>query len=104
MSAEDHPVFPHTWSVGDILPAIAGVLKGVDITGWTVELHVDRPTTVLVKAATIVDAAQGQFSVDWIATDLVAGRRQLAVWRMTNASAEPQTPARMFINVEELPA
>ena len=104
MAIDDCPTYPHIWSPGDTLPAIGGVLKGVDITGWTVELHIERPTTTLVKVATLLDATQGSFSIDWVTADLVAGQNQLAIWRMTNAGGAPQTPARMLIDVEPLPS
>ncbi len=104
MATDECPKYPVVWYAGDELPTISGVFKDVDITGWTIELHLERPTTVLVKAASIVDAAQGQFLISWASTDLVAGKNQLAVLRATNASAEPQTPVRFLIDVEALPA
>lgn len=63
---------------GDTLPALRGTLTEddgtpVDLTGATVTLHINY-ATVLVKTASIIDAAAGQWQVDWQPTDLVAGK------------------------------
>lgn len=108
MSIEDCPTYPITWTEGDQLPEIGGVLEDTDITGWTITLTLERPDSavpaVLTKTATIVDAVNGQFNIAWDATDLVAGVNQLAVLRFENAGGLKLTPQRFRIDVLEVPA
>ncbi len=104
MSISKCPVYPVTWTEGDQLPGILGVLKDVDITGWTIQLKLDRSATIaadtLTKTATIVDGPNGQFSFAWAAGDLLAGVGQLTTVTFTNTLTEPQTPARFLVNVD----
>jgi len=107
MTCNPCPKFPHIYSEGDQLPELLCVLKGVDLTNYTVTLRLDRPTpsTVLVKVAQFVDAAQGMFKFVWDAGDLVAGIAQEATITFTDASNRPLTaPKRFVLDVQELPA
>ena len=108
MAINDCPTYPVVWTEGDRLPEIDGTLEGVDITGYTITMRLQRPDTaapiVLTKTATIVDAAAGQFRFSWLSTDLVAGQNQLTVIQIANASGLPLTPQRFLIDVLELPA
>lgn len=49
-----------------------GTLEPVDCTNATAELHVERPDgTVLIKAITWTDAANGEWAAEnWVADDL----------------------------------
>ncbi len=63
---------------GDTLPVLQGQLVGdsgeaVDITGYTIALHLNYPEP-FVKAAEITDATAGKFVVRWDAGDLRPGR------------------------------
>lgn len=100
----DCPLFPHTWTDGDRLPELVGVLKDVDLAGQTISLVIERPTTVLDKTATIIDSTQGSFKIEWAATDLVAGRGQKATLFIEDASTLRTTLARFLIDVEEDPS
>lgn len=107
MTCDSCPKFPHVFSEGDQLPELLGVLKGVDLTNYTVTLRLDRPEPagVLVKIAQMVDAAQGMFKFVWDSTDLVAGIAQEASITFTDASNRPLTgPKRFVLDVLELPA
>lgn len=104
MAIEECPKFPVSWTEGDELPEILGVLEDVDITGYTITLTLQRPTDVLTKTAVITDATSGGFKFTWDNTDLVAGVNQLAVIQFANALGEKLTPDRFLIDVLELPA
>jgi hypothetical protein len=88
---------------GDRLPKIQGAIEDVDLTGHTVMLHLLRPTTVLVKNATLTDAVNGLFEFAWATGDLVAGVGQEASLRLQNPSGLVQTLGRFLIDVLELP-
>jgi hypothetical protein len=63
----------------DQLPQLSGVyaddVTGApqDLTGYTVQLKIGY-STVLIKTATITNAAAGEFVIDFDAGDLVPGR------------------------------
>ncbi len=99
--SDEIPIFPVTFTEGDRRPEINGTLCGVDLTGHTITLHVDRPTTVLVKSATAVDLTQGQFKFEWSASDLVAGCGQLAEVQIVDTAGKPLTSKKFIINVNE---
>jgi len=61
----------------DTLPQITGVYKNsdgtpVDITGYTIELHIkyDTPREI---TADLTDPTNGEFKFNWVAGDLKAG-------------------------------
>lgn len=68
----------------------------INLTGYTVELRIDRPSTVLVKQGNITNAANGEVEfgsgVDpWVATDLVYGLAQVADLVFTLPTGERET-------------
>lgn len=88
------------WTAGDLLPEITCALNGVNITGYTITLHIARPTTVLVKTATIIDAPTGLFKFAWSSGDLVAGALQLCEIEIVDGSSRPLTSQKFTINVD----
>ncbi len=97
------PTFHVLYTAGDELPELTGILAGIDLTGQTIRLTLQRPTDVITKTAVITAAQQGRFKIEWDATDLVSGLSQLAVLRIENASTEKQTLARFLLDINALP-
>lgn len=64
----------------------------IDITGYTINLHVSRPapTAPLVKTATIIDASMGLAQVTWSAGDLIPGNHNFEV-QITTAGGDIKT-------------
>jgi hypothetical protein len=90
----------------DEAPPITGRLKDasdnpVDITGYAITLHLDRPPghSSITKTAAIVDAPNGVFQVDWAAGDLKEGLQQLAEVQIIDTGSKPQTSPKFFIDV-----
>lgn len=100
---EECPVFKILYSEGDELPEITGVLEDFDLTGSTVQMNLQRPADVLIKAAAFVDPPNGVFKFAWISTDLVAGLGQLAVIRIFDPSAKSETLAIFQLDVRRIP-
>jgi len=100
MSVCDLPTFPVTYTAGDTGPAIAGTLTDTDISSYTITLHMERPTGVLTKTATIVDGPQGKFSVAWAAGDLVAGTGQITEIQFVDGVGEIVTSKKFRIDVD----
>lgn len=103
--------YPHTFTAGDRLPEIAGTLRDVsenpvDLTGYTVEFDLAQPNGTVVQKSTatsgvtLTDAANGQFAISWIATDLVVGRDQPAQVRFIDTGGLPQTSQDFLITVK----
>lgn len=104
--------FPWTFTEGDREPDIVGTFKdengtAIDITGYTVVFVLERPTgsTVLEKSTsttgvTITDAANGEFTIDWVASDLVEGYGQCAQVRLIDTSTKPVTSQDFLIDVK----
>ena len=106
-AATDCPTVPVLWSEGDQDPDWGGTLPGVDLSAggtWIVRMRMVRPSGVLVKDATIVDAANGVFLFAWDATDLEAGPGQVVIVYLINPSGERQTLTRFKIDVIEVPS
>lgn len=98
----DLPVFSYTFTEGDQLPEIAGVLDDTDITGFTITLHLRKPDgTIAVIPAIILVAASGTFKFAWGATDLKAGLGQECEVQFINASSLALTSPKFIINVDE---
>ena len=64
--------------------------KTIDITGFTITLHIGYEDAPLVKTATITDGPNGVFEFGWNPGDIVAGDYQAEV-QITNASGRPLT-------------
>ena len=98
--------YPHVFTAGDRLPEILGTLDGVDLTGYTIEFDLTQPNGAVVEKSTatsgvtITDAANGQFTVSWVATDLVVGRDQRAQVRFIDGSGLPMTSQDFLITVK----
>jgi len=63
---------------GDTLPGLSGAIKdddgvAVDITGYQITLHIAYPVPVVIPA-TITDAVNGVYVIDWRDSDLTYGR------------------------------
>jgi len=84
---------------GDTKPDLVGRLVDVDISGFTIELHIDFPTP-LVKTATIDDAENGEFSISWEPTDLVKGRYKAQI-EVTDADGKIETFTNLLFVIEE---
>lgn len=93
----------HLYTAGDQLPELFATYKGVDITGYVITLYLERPTTLLTKLATFVDAAQGRFKFSWAPTDLVAGLSQRGTIVVTDTSPKNTTIAHFMLDVRAVP-
>jgi len=74
---------PHIYTENDTAPPLLGEYKdssavAIDVTGYTITLHIKRPSAPLVKAATLTDPTNGLFQFDFTAGDLEAGQDQAA--------------------------
>jgi hypothetical protein len=74
---------------GDTKPPLIGCIPDTDISEYAIALHI-KYTTPLVKSATIDNAADGEFSFQWISTDLVAGRYSAEI-QVTDADGKIET-------------
>lgn len=78
--------FPHTYTEGDTRPKITGELAFTDISAYTVEFKLEKPDDTFVEKSTagaspevtITDGPNGQFEIEWSASDLVVGLEQIA--------------------------
>jgi len=96
---DECPILKVLFSEGDQLPTLSGVLKDVDITGFTVRLTLERPNDVLIKSATFPDPTNGVFTFVWETTDLIEGFGQLATLQIINTLGEPSTNAKFRLNI-----
>jgi len=80
-----------TFTTGDTGPALAGSINA-NLTGATATVHIRRPDrTVITKPATITDAANGGWSIDWATGDLsIRGKHYVEV-EVTFSSGKIQT-------------
>lgn len=96
---------PYTWTEGNRLPELVGVLSGVNLTGYEVHFHLERPDGVVLDktvgngGVVIVDAATGKFKVVWAATDLIEGTGQVADVTFIDTGGLPLTSRKFKINV-----
>jgi hypothetical protein len=100
------PNVNHQFTAGDNAPPLACAYKtaagvAIPITGWTIALHVERPTTPLVRAAVITDGPNGLFQVLWSTGDLVPGGGQLCRFVMTDTGLRTITTPDFTIDVRE---
>lgn len=96
------PKFPFCWVANDEFPEMVCTLQDQDLTGFVVTLHMLRKDgSVLVKAATPLDIAQGQFKFSWAAGDLVAGRNQECEIQFVDGGGKPLTSKLFHIDVRE---
>ena len=92
------------WLAGTTRPEITLTIPletGEDFTGATIEMILERPTTVLEKALTELENIIGShvtFKVDWAASDLVEGVGQRATFKLT-AGGETELLGRFNIDV-----
>ncbi|MHA2248276.1 MAG: BppU family phage baseplate upper protein [Candidatus Hodarchaeales archaeon] len=98
----------HEFVVGDTGPAIACTYTdsagaAIDVTGWTIKLHIKRPSThtVLTITATLSDPSNGIFQFDWSAGDMIAGQGQQAEIEFTNLTPITFTSPLFLINVRD---
>ncbi len=81
----------------DTSPNLQCTMDGVDLTGYSIELHVAYATP-LIKTATLTEAAAGEFEFEWSAGDLVAG-----IWpahiQVTTAALTVQTFTGLTLNI-----
>jgi hypothetical protein len=90
----------HVFTDGDRLPELFGTYKGVDLTGQTVTLTLERPADVLTKTATLVDASAGRFKFSWAVGDIVTGQGQRGTIRVTDGSGLKTTISRFLLDVQ----
>lgn len=96
------PTYPHVFTEGDRLPEIKAVLKDVDLTGYTVQLHLLQPDDTLVTRTAIpVALTDGSVKFDWAVGNLVAGSKQLCEIEFVDSGSRPMTSRKFFINVEK---
>lgn len=94
------PTYPHVYTANDTLPEIAGVLRNVDITGYTINLNLKRPDgTEIQRAGTIVDAPNGTFKFVWQTGDLVAGCGQLVQIEIIDTGGNVLTAPEFLLDV-----
>ena len=94
--------FPYVWKANDTLPELFASKPDLDLTGYTVTLHLRRPDgTTVTKTGVITDAAGGQFKFKFDAGDLVAGDCQLAEVQFVNPSTDITTSEQFYVNVAE---
>lgn len=98
--AQPLPTLAVDYTEGDTLPQLTGVVR-MDLTGATVTLTLDRPTTPLTKTAVLDDPANGAFHFAFGSTDLVGGIGQEALVRVTTSGADVLTLAHFQIDVNE---
>lgn len=102
----DH--YPVTFTAGDLLPYIVGVVTdsndaAIDITLYTINFRLNRPTGgLLTKSGVLTDPTNGIFEIQWAAGDLVAGTDQEAEIELIDASSRPQTSRFLIDVVSEL--
>lgn len=70
-----------------------------DLTGYTITLHIDRPSGVLVKTAVPLEINQGRFKFTWELGDLEEGLGQLAEIQVVTPGGLPQTSPKFLIDV-----
>lgn len=93
------PTLQILYTEGDRLPEWFGVIEDIDLTGYTVKLNISRPSGVLTKTASLVDATNGQFKFSFDAGDLEDGVGQECLLRVIDASGRSETLARWRIDV-----
>lgn len=80
-----------SWTTGDTAPDLSGVVNA-NLTGATVVVHVKLPDgTVLVKAATVTDAAGGAWSMDWAPGELALAGTHAPEVQVTFSNGKVQT-------------
>ena len=96
----------HVYKVGDTGPPLVFQHTDdnnavIDITGWTINFHLKRPTgsSALTILAVLTDPANGVFTINFSAGDFVAGRDQLADVEFNTGSFIFHSP-QFFIDVE----
>jgi hypothetical protein len=63
----------------------------VDITGYTITLHMARPNgSLLSKPAVITNPTAGEFRFEWVTTDLLAGCQNVEI-QLISPSNEIET-------------
>lgn len=99
------PILAVPFTAGDRLPVLVGTVVDTNLTSKIVRLTLARPEPdgVLVKDATIVDAAQGTFSFAWDAGDIVAGVGQVAVLQLIDDTGLALTLLRFQLDIGGLP-
>lgn len=111
---KDCPTPYPPWMAGTELPRISLTIPleaGEDLTGATVRLLLTRDTSgptddILEKTLTEVENLVGKhatFRVDWIATDLIEGKGQRALFVLTTVGGDEEPIARFKIDVFENP-
>lgn len=107
MADNEYEVVKHRYTENDTGPPLICTYTdstgtAIDITGWTITLHVDRPTSVLTVTATLSDPTNGifQFGDPWGATDFVPGFGQVAEIQLVDLSGVIVTAPKFVIDVE----
>jgi hypothetical protein len=101
--AIDCPIFEVLYTDGDELPAMAGVLTDVDLTGHTIKLDLQRPNDVLTKFAALIDAPNGVFQFTWAPGDLQHGIGQIGLIRIIDPGGASQSLARFQLDIRKAP-
>lgn len=60
------------FTAGDRLPILKCIYKGINVTGFTITLHIGYKEP-LIKPANITDGPAGEFQFEWAAGDLREG-------------------------------
>ena len=90
-----------TWTVGDTSPALTGTVAA-NLTGATLEAHVRwRDGTVLSRAATATDAANGAWEMAWQTGDLTVIGPAVVELEVTFSSGDVQTFGLSGIHVRD---
>jgi len=96
------PKFPVCFVANDQLPNMVATLVNVDLTGYTITLHMRRADgTVLIKAATAIDLLQGHFAFEWSAGDLQAGINQETEIQFVEPGGKPLTSSLFLVDVRD---
>lgn len=99
----DIPKLPVCFVENDERPDLVATLSGVDLSLFTVTLHVKRPSpaAVLVKPAIGIDFTIGHFKFEWATGDLVAGFNQECEIQFIDGASKPLTSRKFLIDVRK---
>lgn len=89
-AGDTQPVLKANWGDG-----------AVDLTGYTIVARITLPdATIFEKAATITDAAAGDFEFRWSTTDLIAGFQPFVV-KFTTPGSDIFTIRSLALNIKD---
>ena len=88
-------------TVGDILPSYDVTVTGTDITGFTIQMHVQKPdgTTVFTRTAVIVDGPNGLARFTFTASNFDVNGNYKAEIEITDIGSNNETFGDIVIKV-----